>query len=416
MTASSLLLASLLAVPGNWPQWRGPDNNGVSLEKKPLPAEWSETKNLAWKLDLPGEGYSTPCVWGQDIFLSSIDGKKVVLLCIGTDGKQKWSRDLGTAIRSGRGEEGNSASPSPSTDGKAVYVFSGNGVFAAFDFSGKELWRFDAQERYGKFKIAFGIHSTPVLHDGKLYMQLIHDGGGQVVRIDAATGKEDWKIVRQSDGVAENKHSYTSPFVWSDGKSAYLVTHGQDYAIAYALEDGKEIWRLAGLNPKDGYRNDLRFVASPVCTPDLIVVPTAKTKSIVGVKPDARGRIEVGGKGELWRNKSGTPDVPSPLVHDGLVYLAGEGGSFTVLDAKTGEQIYGKSPGKGRHRANPVLADGKVFMVGRDTGIVNVVATGKEYKLLGANKLPDVFGASPAVSGDRIYLRGLKSLWAIEAK
>ena len=281
---------------------------------------------------------------------------------------------------------------------------------------GKESWRFDAQKRYGKFRIAFGMHSTPALFKGKLYMQLIHEGGGKVVCIDAANGKEVWKIVRESEGVAENKHSYASPFVWTDGKKAYLVTHGQDYAIAYSLDKGKEIWRLAGLNPQEGYRNDLRFVASPVCTPGLIVVPTAKNKSIVAVKPDAKGRIEIGGEGELWRNSRGTPDVPSPLVHAGLVYLAGESGSLTVLEASTGKLVYKKQPGAGRHRANPVLADDKLFLVGRDKGTVNVVAAGKEYRLLGKNTLPDVFGASPAVSGGRLYLRGLKALWAIEAK
>ncbi|MBY0227923.1 MAG: PQQ-binding-like beta-propeller repeat protein [Gemmataceae bacterium] len=369
MNASLLLLALL----SNWPQWRGPANDGISPEKKPLPAEWSETKNLAWKLDLPGEGYSTPCVWGDDIFLSSMDGKK-------------------------------------------VWCFSGNGTLAAFDFKGEEKWRLDVQKKYGRFQIAFGMHSTPVLHDGKLYLQLIHDGGGTVAKLDAATGKEEWKIERVSDGVAENKHSYASPFLWTDGKSAYLVTHGQDYAIAYTLDKGEEIWRLAGLNPEEGYRNDLRFVASPVCTPGLIVVPTAKNKSIVGVKPDAKGRIEAGGKGEAWRNKTATPDVPSPIVHDGLVYLVGEWGSFTVLDASTGKQVYGKPRGRERHRANPMLADGKVFFASRDSGTVKAVAAGKEYKLLGTNTLPDKFGASPAVSGGRLYLRGLKSLWAIEAK
>ncbi len=429
MTAPCLLLAAL-ALSADWPQWRGPTNNGLCTETG-LPTKWSETEGVAWKLDLPGEGYSTPCISGERIFLTSRDTREdrevkkgkgkappagnILLLCIGTDGKEKWRRDLGKAVpASGPGDEGNAASPSPSTDGKAVFVFSANGTCAAFDFAGKELWRFDAQKRYGAFRIAFGMHSTPVLHDGRLYLQLIHDGGGQVISIDTKDGSEVWKVKRESDGTAENKHGYTSPFMWTNGKDAYLVTHGQDYAIAYSLKEGKELWRVAGLNPQgDGYRRDLRFVASPVCTPDLIVVPSAKNKGVVAIRPDAEGRIEAGNKHEVWRLSSGTPDVPSPLVHNGLVYLAGEFGSITVLDAKTGTQIYKKTPGKGRHRANPVLADGKVYLVGRDTGVVNVIKAGKVYELLAANTLPDTLPASPAISGGRIYLRGLKSLWAL---
>src|SRR5207248_10522231 len=126
---------------------------------------------------------------------------------------------------------------------------------------------------------------------------------------------EVWKVKRESDGTGENEHSYTSPIVWTNGKDAYLITHGNDYAIAHQLQDGKEIWRVGGLNPKDNYRRDLRFVASPVATPELIVVPSAKNHGIVGVKPDATGLVMPGSPGEQWRKTTSTPDVPCPLVH-----------------------------------------------------------------------------------------------------
>src|SRR5262249_46931921 len=161
----------------NWPQWRGPTNNGLS-KVKGLPTSWSADKNIAWKCELPGTGSSTPVVWNDKIFLTCQDDKALLFLCIGTDGKQKWKRDLGVAKRKfGRGDEGNEASPSPCTDGKHVYVLAGNGEFAAFDFTGKEAWRFNAQKRYGEFTYDFGMHSTPVLHEGRLYFQLIHPNG-----------------------------------------------------------------------------------------------------------------------------------------------------------------------------------------------------------------------------------------------
>jgi outer membrane protein assembly factor BamB len=411
----TLLLLTVLLRADNWTQWRGPTNNGLT-QAKGLPSRIDPKTNLLWSLDLPGEGSSTPAIWGDKIFLSADDGKDIVVLCISTEGKTLWTQKLGPSRKAGRGDEGNCASPSPSTDGKAVYFFAGNGHTAAFDFAGKELWRFNAEERYGKFKIAFGLHSTPVLHEGKLYLQLIHDGGGQIACVEAATGKEVWAAKRVSDGVAENKHAYTSPFLWSNGKEAYLVVHGNDYATAHSLKDGSEIWRVGDLNPKGpGYRGDLRFVASPVCTPELIVIPTAKSKSIVAIKPTAKGRVKPGSEHEVWRHDKGTPDVPSPLVHDGLVYLAGESGSLACLDAATGKEYYRKPVQGGRHRANPLLADGKIWMLSRD-GSVSAVEIGKEFKKVFTEKLPDEFAASPIAVDGRLVLRGLKKLWVFGEK
>ena len=412
---TAFLCLLLLAGHGsadNWTQWRGPNDDGICTEKD-LPTDWDATKNVAWKFALPGPGGSTPAVFGKHIFLTAQDDKKLLLLCVGTEGKEKWRRDLGPATGPARGDEGNGASASPSTDGKLVYVFVGNGTFAAFDFAGEEVWRFDAQKRYGKFRIQFGMHSTPALFKGRLYFQLIHDGGGQVICIDAKDGKDVWKIARDSDGTDENKHSYASAFVWTNGKDAYLVCHGNDYATAHALADGKEIWRLGDLNPRDRYNRYLRFVTSPVCTPDLIVVPSAKEGPVVGLKPSAKGLIRAGDAAEQWRMPRGTPDVPCPLVADGLVYLAGSGGGLTCLDAKTGKPYYArKATHTHRHRSSPVLADGKLYLTARD-GVTTVVKAGKTFEKIATNKLPDEIAASPAISDGRIYLHGFEYLWAI---
>jgi outer membrane protein assembly factor BamB len=401
------------ALAGNWPQWRGPNNDGISRDKG-LPVEWSETKNVAWKLEMPGMGGSTPAVWGDRLFLTSQDGDKLVALCVSTAGKELWKRDLGPAGNRIRGDEGNGASASPSTDGKHVFFFTGTGEFASFDLQGKEAWRFNAQDRYGKFVIWHGMHTTPLLHGDRLYLQLIHGGAALVLCLDKTNGKEKWKVERKSDGTNENKHSYASVVLWSNGKNSSLVCHGNDYATAHRLEDGKEIWRLGDLNPKDSYNGFLRFVASPVCTPDLIVVPTAKNGPVVGVKPDAKGTVE-GSKSEKWRMKHGTPDVPSPLVYQGVVYLCGEYGGLTCLDAGTGKVLSRLKTHRERYRGSPVYADGKLYLTARD-GTVTVVEAGKDGKVLATNKLPDQTSASPAVSGGRIYLRGFKYLWALEAK
>jgi outer membrane protein assembly factor BamB len=395
----------------NWPQWRGPNNDGVSKETN-LPSHWGADKNIVWKLKLPGMGSSTPAVWGKRLFLTSQDGLDLVLLCVSTDGKPLWKRSLGKGGAVYRGGEGNQASASPSTDGKHVYVFAGNGVLACFEVGGKEVWKFNVQKRYGRFNIQFGMHSTPVLDGDRLYLQFIHSGGAKVIALNKANGKEVWQVARKSDGRAECEHSYASPCLWRKGEKAYLITHGNDYAIAHRLKDGKEIWRVGGLNPKDHYNFTLRFVASPVATADLIVIPSAKGGPVVGLKPTARGKVMPGSRHEQWRMKRNTPDVPSPLVHGGLVYLCREFGVLICLDARTGKEYYSKRIHGASYRASPVYADGKIYLTARD-GTFTVVKAGRKFEQLAVNRLPDDFTASPVVSGGRIYLRGFKTLYAV---
>lgn len=419
MKCISAALAVCLLLPcatraENWPQWRGPDADGVSKETG-LPTEWGAEKNVAWKLKMPGMGSSTPAVWGDRIFLTSADGDDLVLQCVGTDGKQLWKKTVGSGKVRARGDEGNGASASPSTDGKHVWAFVGSGDLGCYDLDGNEVWKFNAQQRYGKFNIQFGMHSTPVLHKDRLYLAFLHTSGQWVIAVDAATGKDVWKVERPSDGRDECPHSYASPVLWHKGDKAYLLVHGNDYTTAHDLADGRELWRLSDLNPKSNYNRTLRFVASPAATPDLIVVPTAKGGPVVGVKPDATGAIPAGADGEQWRRPRDTPDVPSPLIYDGLVYLCRENGTVICMDAKTGKELYNQRIHGARYRASPVFADGKIYLTARD-GVVTVIKAGPKFEKLAENKLPDQTAASPVVSGGHLYFRGFDTLWAIGGK
>jgi outer membrane protein assembly factor BamB len=176
---------------------------------------------------------------------------------------------------------------------------------------------------------------------------------------------------------------------------------------------------LAGLNPQrpgENYHRTQRFVASPAVTPDLIVVPTAKKGPVVGVKPDAQGLIDRDGPGELWRIHRNTPDVPSPLVHDGQVYLCGETGLLLCLDAKTGKECYPPQQlHRALYRASPVYGDGKVYLMARDC-YATVIKAGPKFEVLAENQLPDDVSASLAISDGRIYIRGWKTLWAVGTK
>ena len=420
---SALAVASFFLVAAqiradNWPQWRGPNNDGVCTETG-LPSEWGESKNIVWKLPMPGMGSSTPAIWGDKILFTSevLSGTKaadLVVMCVSTQGKELWRRKVSSGFYRAMGGQGNNASASPSTDGKHVWFFFGTGELACFDLDGNEVWNFNAQERYGKFQTQWGYHTTPVLYEGKLYVQLLHSGGQWVVALDAATGKEVWKAERKSDGFAENEHSYASPSIWRHGKDALLVTHGNDYTIALRLNDGNEVWRIGDLNPKGKYDRTERFVASPLVTPDLIVSPSAKKGPLVAINPvDAKGLITSGSPFEKWRYKE-TPDVPSPLLYDGLVYLVNaNNGMLTCLDAATGKPQYSSERTHNeKHRASPVYVDGKILVSAYD-GVVTVVKPGPKFEVMATNRLPITLTASPVISNGRIYLRGWETLYAI---
>ena len=394
----------------NWHHWRGPNNDGISHETD-VPIQWSQTENIKWRLPLPGEAASTPVVWEDKIFLTSAEGNALVLMCISTEGEELWKQTVGHGNRSVRGGEGNSAAPSPVTDGEHIWAFLGTGDLACYDFDGNQVWHTNLAERYGSFNLYFVMSTTPLVDKDRLYIHLIHSNAWVVLALDKMTGKEIWKHKRESDATDECEHAYTSPILYRDAEREYLVVHGADYVTAHSLEDGSEIWRCGGLNPVMGYNPSLRFVASPVATEGLIVVPSAKNGPVLGIDPAAKGDI-TDSKWQLWKLRQGTPDVPSPLIHEGLIYLCGERGNLTCLDAATGEQLYRERTHRHRHRASPVYADGHIYLTSRD-GIVNVVKAGRKFEIVAKNSIEEAVAASPAVSNGTLYLRSYQALYAI---
>jgi outer membrane protein assembly factor BamB len=421
---STLLAISVsagIAVAENWPHWRGPTMNGISTEKG-VPTEWSSTKNVAWKVALPGPAGASPVVWNDRVFVTSIDGEKLVLICISTRGKKLWEVTVGKGNRRARGDEGNSASPSPTTDGKHVYAMFGSGDVGCYDFDGKKIWHFNLQERFGPFRIDYGMSSSPVLWKDSLLLQLIHGDRrrgpelAMVAALDKKTGKTLWRKDRHTQATNENRQSYASPIIYSDGKLDLFITHGGDYTIAYDPKSGDEIWRMGGLNPhgKDNrrYHPTLRFVASPAANEGLLVIPTAKGYPIYAVHPNFKGELDKQKDAVAWVYPRDTPDVPSPLIKDGLVYLCRKNGNLLCIDARTGKLLYAKMTNRHQHRASPVYADGKVYTTGRD-GKVTVTKAGREFKILAQNSIGDDVSASPAISNGTIYIRSFGALWAI---
>lgn len=422
MTVGFVLACNGLA--DNWPQWRGADLRSVSNELS-VPVEWNKDKNMLWRLPMPGPAGSSPVVWGDNVFATSVDGDNLVLLCVGTDGKLKWKQTLDGLDSDVKSRDGaNAASPSPSTDGEHVWTMMGTGVIECFTVDGQPVWKKDLQKEYGKFNIQFGMSMTPVLDNGNLYLALMHGNMrdpnttsvGQVIALDAKTGNEIWLHLRKTDGVAENTHSYASPTIYRDNNHEFLITHGADYVIGHSLDDGSEIWRCGGFNPKgDGYNKYLRLVASPSCGNGIIVAPTAKGRAVLGLKVDLKGDVTNNKDAYHWKMEKGTPDVSTPVVYEGLVYLAGEKGDFSCVDAETGDRYYRERLSADKQRATPVAVDGKIYLAGR-RGTVYVIQAGKELIVLAKNKLEEEITASPAISDGRIYIRTFDALYAFGEK
>jgi outer membrane protein assembly factor BamB len=405
----------------NWGSWRGPTSNGISNETN-VPTVWSKDSNVAWRLPLPGPAGATPAVWDGHIFVTSVDGESLLLICVSTDGKELWRKEIGRGNKDFRGDEGNSASPSPITDGKHVWATMATGNVACLTVDGEPVWHLDLQDRYGKFDIAFGMSSTPVLHDGRLYFQLIHgDRNAEtqeaaVVAIDAHTGDPIWKSPRVTGAYNENEHSYASPILYDFGGVTYLITHGADYTVAYNLDDGSERWRLGGLNPQEDprrpYHPTLRFVASPGAAEGIVVCPTAKNGPVYAIRADLIGDLTDSDEAIMWIRSKNTPDVPSPLILDDLVYLCRENGMLLVLDRESGEEVYMNRTHNNRHRASPLYANGHLYLTARD-GKVTVVKTGRSFEIVAQNDTDEPMSASPVIANGTIYLRTFDALWAI---
>lgn len=230
MMMAAILLA--MAAVDDWPAWRGPNRDGVSAEKG-LPASWSADENVLWKVPVPAAAGSTPIVAGDRIFLTSpsADGSHILLLCYGTDGKPLWQKVVSKDVA----EPKNQASASPTTDGAHVWAFGSSGDLVSFTLDGTEVWRVSLPERYGRFRLQFGMTTTPLLQGGVIYLQLIHSGGAWVVALDAGSGKEIWKAERKSDGVDECEHSYASIQYWIE---AYECSHSStpsDFRSAFQI-------------------------------------------------------------------------------------------------------------------------------------------------------------------------------------
>lgn len=429
LLATLAALAVTLTAHANWPQWRGPALDGTSPEKG-LPLEWSAEKGVKWKAPMPGFSGATPAIWGDYVFVSSPDANKnLLLLCLNKkDGSVRWQKQLAEGdINKGKG---NMASPSPVTDGKTVWVLFGTGDLAALDYSGNVLWQRSLAAEYGKFAIMWIYGSSPLLYEGRLYVQVLQrspapadypglaGSGGEresyLLAIDPKTGKNIWKHVRKTPATIESMESYATPVPHKVGGKTQLLVLGGDCLTGHEIETGKELWRGFGLNPKSG--QFMRIVPSPVSAGDLAIACGPKKEAMFAFRTDMTGDIT--DKGVAWKfDEKKTPDVCTPVYHNGRLFaLDGDSHTLTCFNAKTGEKLWqGEVPERGTViRASPTLADGRLYII-NEKGTAHVIdATANEFKLLATNVLPDEnVRGSIAVSDGHLFIRGTQFLYCI---
>ena len=396
-------VASGAARAENWPQWRGPYQNG-STNETGLPVKWSADENVTWKLPLPGHSAATPAVWGEHIFVSTGDGKLVKLLSIDRAGHVRWERTIASGDRRVGGNRRNTlTTPSPITDGRHVWIFYGSGDLACFDFAGEPIWKRNLQKEYGKYYNWFGVGDTPILHEGKLFLARFHGARGEaksyILGLDAATGKTLWKHDRVTDAEFESRDGYASPAVVDYGTRAEVVYVGADLVTGHDVNTGREIWRSGDVN-LTGDRT-LRIIVSPVVAGGMVYVSSAKQSGFFALRTGGKGDVTKSHKAWSFRR---TSDVSTPAVANNLLFMLRGNGQVVCFDAATGNVLWNQRAGRGNYFASPVVGDGKVYILS-EQGDCTVFAAETALRVLSTNKMNEPFLASPAISEGQIFLR-----------
>ena len=404
-----MMLLPLVGYAENWPQWRGPSLNGISGEQN-LPVRWSTTENVVWKLAMPSKTGATPIIWGNRIFLNVADGGNLYLWCVDkAKGEPLWKKPI--AGGNYQINKQNMSSPSPVTDGTAVFAMTGVGVLKGFDFAGNELWVRDIQQDYGKFGLNWGYASSPLLYGDGLYIEVLHGmktkDPSYLLRIDTKSGKTVWRVERHTDAIRESPDSYTTPALLKYGDRVEIVISGADCVTGHDPATGKELWRATGLNPD--HHSDYRTIASTVVFGDLFFVPT-RVRPLLAFRAGGRGDITESHR--LWSFNNG-PDVPTPVTDGKYFYTVNDRGIMWCLDARTGQEIWGSQRLKPAvYSSSPVLADGKLYVSNED-GLTTVVKAGAKFEVLAENDLAGYTLSSPAISDGHIFLRTAQFLYAI---
>jgi outer membrane protein assembly factor BamB len=412
----------------HWPQWRGPFFNGMA--RGDAPTVWSNTKNIKWKAQIPGRGFSTPVIWGDKIFLTTAiptgkaaeqpepapaEGRRggggsgplvehrFEVLCLDRKtGKLLWQRTakVATPHEGYHRAYGSFASNSPVTDGKYVYAFFGSRGLFAYDFNGKLMWEKDFGVQL-KMRLAFGEGVAPLLLRDQLFLVFDHEAESFMVALDKRNGKELWHSKR------DERSSWSTPLAIEHNGRTEIIVSATNKVRSYDARTGKILWESAGLGanviPVPVHHNGVVYVMSGYRDPKLMAIKLGKDGDLTGSDAIA------------WSHTRGLAYTTSPVLYDNTLYVVTDNGMVSAFNAVTGEPFYAQTrlPKTYNFKASPVGANGKLYLATEDGDVV-VLKLGEKFEVLATNTLTDqVFIASPVIADGEIYLRGQNTLFCI---
>lgn len=429
----SLVLVGMVQAQSDahWPQWRGPFFNGMA--RGDAPTVWSDTKNIKWKVEIPGRGFSTPVIWGERVFLTTaipnakapeatapaaeggrggggagplVEHRFEVLCLDRKTGKLLWQRTakVATPHEGYHRAYGSFASNSPITDGRYVYAFFGSRGLYVYDFNGKLIWEKDFGVQM-KMRLAFGEGAAPLLLKDQLFLVFDHEGESSfIVAVDKRNGKELWRSAR------DERSSWSTPLAIEHNGRTEIIVSATNKVRSYDARSGKILWESAGLGanviPVPVYQNGMVYVMSGYRDPKLMAIKLGKDGDITGSDAIA------------WSHTRGLAYTTSPVLYDNKLYVVTDNGMLSAFNAATGEPFYAQTrlPKAYNLKASPIGANGKLYIATEDGDVV-VVKMGEKFEVIGVNTLEDqVFIATPAIADGEIYLRGQNTLFCISEK
>jgi len=386
----------------NWPRFRGPGGSGIWPSNAPVEWEAKTGAGIAWAAPVPAKGFNSPIIWGNQIFFSGGDAQKREVFCLDLkSGKMVWRQPVANVPGSPAQppeipESTGYASPTMATDGRRVYVNFANGDVAAFDLAGQLVWA----KCFGPLKNPYGYATSLATWEDRLILQLdqgeAEEGKSKLYALDGRTGQTIWQTPRKVGS------SWASPIVIEAAGKTQVITLAVPWVIAYDANDGKELWRVEGLNgevtPSPVYSGGLVFVISP-------------SDRLLAIRPDGQGDVT---KTHLaWTSEENVPDIASPVSNGELVFTLTTGGLLTCFDAKTGKKLWERDFEIDCH-TSPSIAGDKLYLFGQK-GTAIVVQVAREFKQLFRTEMGDGFHASPAFAPDKMILRGTSNVWCVGA-
>jgi outer membrane protein assembly factor BamB len=383
-----------------WPRWRGHSGQGWG-DGHSYPDTWSETENVQWKVEVPGQGNSSPIIWGDRIFLTTAydGGKRRSILCFHrSDGKRLWEAFAPVANPEGSHSKNGHASSTPTTDGEYMYAYFGNHGVLAVDFDGKRLWHQDL----GTFKVGHGTAGSPLLYRDLLIIFQDHGGesGSFITALDKRTGEQLWRTPRDATV------GWNSPIAIRVGEHDEIIVSSQGRVQAYDPDTGKELWSVRG--------NTSEAIPTPVVGHGLIFCSSGRAGPTLAIRPGGAG--DVTETHVVWKTPKGSPFVPSPILNGDYLYIVNDmSGVATCYEARTGKLMWQGRLGEARREgftASPVAVNDKIFFT-NDNGETFVLKAGTSFALLHVNHLNERVLASPALVDGHWYFRTERHLIAI---